>query len=111
MNDLVDMYCSKEILKSYISTLGALRVLNLPFAHSFPKDYEEISELAKAKISKIKDSFDSRKFLRNYGDCDISEEILDEFEDFLDGKIETLRGLDEKIRLAGDSLESMKYVH
>ncbi len=111
MNEPSDMHYSKEVLKSYISTLDALRVLNLPLANRFPEDGKIISKLAKEKISKIREAFSSRDFLREYGDCDISQEILCEFEDFLGGKIKTLKNLDEKIRHAGNSLESLRYLH
>ena len=110
MDELNDLDYSKGVLRDYIITLGALRVLNL-HSGSSSGDYQPLIELVKIRVDRIKSAFASRDFLRDYCDYDISEKILEGFRDFLDGKKKTLENIDEKINSASDRLESLKFLN
>ncbi len=107
MDEPNDLHYVRE-LQDYIITLSALKMLNLHSEISFG-DYGPLNELVKVRVDRIKTAFGNGRFLKDYSD--ISEEILEEFGDFLDGKKKTLENIGEKINNALGCLESLKFLN
>ncbi len=110
MDEPNDLHHSKGVLQDYIITLYALRTLIL-YPGSSSEDRERIFELTKIRVEELKGAFESRRFLKDYYDFDISNVLLSEFEDFLGGRIDDLGKLDDKLIDAGKCLESMRYLN
>ena len=97
-------------LDCYLATIKVIRALTVTKKEIIP-DYGGLVKSVLSGLIQIKDAFTSREFLRDYLDCDISDERIEEFEDFLEGRRNELSGLDEDIKKLDNLYNSLKFIN
>ncbi|HJZ18974.1 MAG TPA: hypothetical protein VJ208_02615 [Candidatus Nanoarchaeia archaeon] len=83
-------------LDGYLDILKTLRELSKRNKNNTP-DYDEVAGLVSERLEETKFAFSSRQFLRDCLDFEISDERIEEFEDFLGGRKGKILGLNEEI--------------
>lgn len=101
------MVYGMNALEDYLLILNTLKSLSWHDEETTP-DYGKAVELVSARLSEIKGAFESRKFLKECLDYNISDERIEEFEDFLEDQSKELSGLEEEIKKTDVLLNSLK---
>ena len=110
MADMATMSYGVAILDSYLVVINMLRALSNIEKEIIP-NYVEITGETLQSLEQVKEAFTGRKFLREYLDYEISDERIEEFEDFLEGRRNELSGLDEDIKKLDNLYNSLKFLN